>query len=246
MGVETGHGSAAPGRGLRQFYEDHQPARFGAHRARVARELLAEALSGRTGSRVLDLGCGDGQLTADLVVPPGGTVIGLDWSGGALCRARTRQLTLVQAEVEGADLPFPDGIFDAVMFNEVIEHLVEIDRAIVEARRVLMPGGYLLVSTPNLAAWFNRLLLLVGVQPVFSEVSREGVFGRPGSEVAGHLRLFTRRALNEFLAAHGFTDTRVVGATYHDVPRAARPVDRLFAHWPAAAAILVARARKPR
>jgi hypothetical protein len=60
------------------------------------------------------------------------------------------------------------------------------------ARRVLRPGGVLLLSTPNLAAWFNRSLVLLGVQPVFSEVSLRRVYGRPGREVAGHLRLFTR------------------------------------------------------
>jgi hypothetical protein len=110
---------------------------------------------------------------------------------------------------------------------------------------VLKPGGSLLLSTPNLAAWYNRGLLAVGVQPVFSEVSLRGVYGRPGSQVAGHLRIFTRRALVGLLAGRGFGDIAVAGACYHDVPRPLRPLDRVMTAWPDAASILLVRARKP-
>jgi hypothetical protein len=102
----------------------------------------------------------------------------------------------------------------------------------------------LLLSTPNLAAWYNRGLLALGIQPVFSEVSLRGVFGRPGSEVAGHLHLFTRRALVEFVSARGFDCVSVAGARYHDVPRPLRPLDRMFCLWPSAASILLISARK--
>jgi SAM-dependent methyltransferase len=231
---------------LHRFYEDHLPTRFGEDRARVELRLLADAARGRSAPRVLDLGCGDGQLTARAAsVVRDGSVIGMDWSAAALERARARGVTTVQGGVDGVDLPFPDGAFAVVMMNEIVEHLVEIDHAVAEARRVMAPGGRLLLSTPNLAAWFNRALLAVGVQPMFSEVSRIGIFGRPGSEVVGHLRLFTRRALDQFLAAHGFVHVTIAGAAYHDVPRPARPLDRAFARWPSAAAILVASAEKP-
>ena len=107
--------------------------------------------------------------------------------------------------------------------SEVIEHLVDTDSAVEEAHRVLRPGGSLLLSTPNLAAWYNRGLLALGIQPVFSEVSLRSVFGRPGSQVAGHLHMFTRRALVEFLAAYGLECVQVAGARYHDVPAVAPP-----------------------
>jgi SAM-dependent methyltransferase len=128
--------------------------------------------------------------------------------------------------------------------SELIEHLVDTDAALDEAFRVLKPGGSLLLSTPNLAAWYNRGLVALGVQPVFSEVSLYGVYGRPGSVVAGHLHLFTRRALVGLLAARGFSAITVRGARYHDVPRPLRPIDRALCSWPAAASILLARARK--
>ena len=57
-------------------------------------------------------------------------------------------------------------------------------------------------------------------------MSLRGIYGRPGRVVAGDLRLFTRRALTEFLAASGFRCVTVAGARYHDVPRPLGPLYR--------------------
>jgi ubiquinone/menaquinone biosynthesis C-methylase UbiE len=167
---------------------------------------------------------------------------GLDWSANALRQARGRGLTVARASV--TRLPVADGAADVVIMSELIEHLVDPDGAVAEVRRVLRPGGSLLLSTPNLAAWYNRGLLAVGIQPVFSEVSLRGVFGRPGHVVAGHLRLFTRRALTGFLTASGFRCVTVTGARYHDVPRPLGPLDRAFCRWPSAASVLLVHAKK--
>lgn len=196
--------------------------------------------------RLLDLGCGAGGNAAALAAALGvDRPVGLDWAAPALRRAAADGVVAVQGAIDGADLPFRDCAFDVVVMSEVIEHLVDTDHAVAEARRVLRPGGWFLVTTPNLAAWFNRVLLLGGVQPAFSEVSTTRVYGRPGTEVVGHLRLFTRRALVAFLAGAGFTDLTLAGAPYHDVPRPARPLDRLLARWPAVAAGLLVAARRP-
>jgi len=196
--------------------------------------------------RILDVGCGDGTITARAARQAGGAhVVGMDWARNAVVDVAALGVIAVRASVDGGGLPFGPGTFDVVLMSEVIEHLVDPDLALAEARRVLAPSGTLLLSTPNLAAWFNRLLLLAGVQPVFSEVSRLGVFGRPGSQVVGHLRLFTARALTEMLVAHGFAAVKLAGAGYHAVPRGARALDRLLARRPGIAAILVASARAP-
>jgi SAM-dependent methyltransferase len=236
--------SAAP---LRSFYEKPEvPASSGPDRARRHAQMLQEVLRDVSSpASIVDVGCGDGAATILAArVNPGHRIVGLDWSAGALRHARSRGLTLVRAEVEPAGLPIASGCADVVIMSELIEHLVDPDSALEEVRRVLKPGGTLLLSTPNLAAWYNRGLLALGVQPLFTEVSLRGVFGRPGSQVAGHLRLFTRRALVGLLAARGFGAIRVSGACYHDVPRPLRPLDQAFCAWPAAASILLARACK--
>ncbi|HUA29857.1 MAG TPA: class I SAM-dependent methyltransferase [Streptosporangiaceae bacterium] len=231
---------------LRAFYEDPAtPASSGPDRAHRMAAMLSAALDGVPApARILDLGCGDGAA-AGLAARrnPGHHMIGFDWSAGALRRARQQSLTVVRSGVD--PLPVASGSVDVVIMSELIEHLVDTDSALDEVLRVLRPGGSLLLSTPNLAAWYNRGLVALGVQPVFSEVSLRGVYGRPGQVVAGHLHLFTRRALVGLLAARGFTGVVVRGARYHDVPRPLRPLDRAFCAWPGAASILLVRARKP-
>lgn len=239
-------GAREPGGALRDFYDDPAvPASSGPDRARRQAEMLARVLADSPGpARVLDVGCGDGFATSVAERRnPEHRFAGLDWSARTLAQARERGVTVVRASLD-TRLPIRSASLDIVIMSEVIEHLVDTDSAIEEVHRVLRPGGSLLLSTPNLAAWYNRALLAFGVQPVFSEVSLRSVYGRPGSQVAGHLHMFTRRALVEFLQAYGLTCVRVLGARYHDVPVPLRPLDRLLCHWPSAASILLVQARK--
>lgn len=239
----AGAGDGTP-HALRNLYEDPAtPVASGPDRSRRQARILARAL-GPAPQTVLDVGCGDGSAAA-VAAPVLGPhrIVGVDWSQDALRRAG-RHLTAVRGELAGPGLPFADGVADAVLFSEVIEHLVDPDAALEELRRVLRPGGHLLLSTPNLAAWYNRGLLLAGVQPVFSEVSLRGIHGRPGRQVVGHLRLYTARALRSMLPAAGFEVVSVTGAPYHDVPRPMRPLDRLACRAPSLASILLVHARR--
>jgi SAM-dependent methyltransferase len=238
---------------LRRLYEDPAtPVASGSERAERQAKMLLDVTSGASKVvRVVDIGCGDGSSTRFAIAACQArrgtevTVLGLDWSLPALTQARRSGVVVACGSIDGAGLPLAPGSVDVVIMGEIIEHLVDTDAALVEARRLLRPGGWLLLSTPNLAAWFNRGLLLFGVQPAFSEVSLKGIYGRPGSEVVGHLHLFTRRALVELLGANGFVNTKVRGAPYHDVPRPFRPLDRLLCAIPSLASILLVSAQSP-
>ena len=239
--------ASVPADPLQAFYENADvPRNSVPDRARRQARMLAEVLRRQAGSAVIiDVGCGDGAVLAVAARHnPDHRFTGLDWSAAAVQRARGLGLTVLVAGVDRPGLPIADGAADVLIMSELIEHLVDPDWAVGEVRRVLRPGGSLLLSTPNLAAWYNRGLLAFGFQPVFSEVSLRGVYGRPGRVVVGHLRLFTRRALAEFLAASGFRCVRIVGATYHDIPWSLRPLDRAFCLWPSAASILLVHATK--
>lgn len=238
---------------LQDFYElPNVPTAAGPFRVQQMLRWLSFVLDDAEGPlRIVDVGCGDGEATRQIADVAGSravghTVAGSDWAQGPLERAGKRGLAVFRGTLGPPGLPLATESVDVVVLNEVIEHLVDTDGAVAELSRVLKPGGHLLLSTPNLAAWFNRAALLLGMQPVFSEVSLRRVFGRPGSVVAGHLHLFTRRALLEFLEANGFRDVRISGACYHDTPRPLRPVDRALRHVPSLAAILMCAARKPR
>lgn len=238
---------------LRRLYEDSAtPLSSGLGRAERQAAMLAAlaSVAGRR-MRVVDIGCGDGMCTEVALnvcdASPNALVdiVGFDWSSAALKQARARGVPVARASADESGLPLAMSSIDVVIMSELIEHLVDTDNALDEAWRVLVPGGTLLLSTPNLAAWYNRVLLACGVQPLFTEVSLRGIHGRPGAEVVGHLRVFTRRALVGLLESIGFVDVTVKGAPYHDVPRPFRPLDRLFCHMPSMASNLLVAARKP-
>jgi len=110
----------------------------------------------RAGMRVLDVGCGP-ALTAQAalrLVGPTGYVIGLDPSSGMLREARKGPCRhLIQGV--GEELPFPAGSFDFVSMGYALRHLSDLRVAFREYRRVLRPGGILLlleISRPRSAA----------------------------------------------------------------------------------------------
>jgi len=125
------------------------------------REL--DLLDPQPGDRILDLGCGRGEVVAHLI-RDGYEVIGIDYSGDALHLSREllerEDLPVHLARCDAARLPFADGSFDRILMGDVIEHLEweHGEAALREIGRILAPGGTVLVHTaPNL--WFVRLVL---------------------------------------------------------------------------------------
>jgi SAM-dependent methyltransferase len=78
--------------------------------------------------------------------------------------AYTRGLAAVRCDAN-KPLPFRDGTFDVVTALDVIEHIVETNTFVNELYRIVAPGGYLILDTPNLASWHNIFALVLGIQP---------------------------------------------------------------------------------
>jgi SAM-dependent methyltransferase len=182
---------------LREYFEelwgalpdDLEPPDFELRRRFVLDEV-------RPGDRALDLGCGTGALTAALA-HAGADAVGAEVAQAALERARRAhpELRFLLVPTDGP-LPFKDRAFDLVWASEVIEHVADTARWLSEVRRVLVPGGRLLLTTPN----HGRIAILVHGLERYSE------------PLSDHLHLYTRRSLEHTLAEFGFSEIRVRGA----------------------------------
>jgi ubiquinone/menaquinone biosynthesis methyltransferase len=130
------------------------------------------------GGRALDVCCGTGDLSIALkrAVGPQGEVAGVDFSGAMLDIARSktaeRGFEIEYVQGNALDLPFEDGRFDAATVGFGVRNVVDLQRALGEMRRVVRPGGRVVVleiSTPDrpplswfYALWFDRIVPLLG------------------------------------------------------------------------------------
>ena len=104
------------------------------------------------GTRVLEIGCGGGGLLR-LLRERGAAAVGVDTLDVALELAKRRDgpsggLMVIRIDSDGA-LPFRDGSFDVIAGQHVVEHLTDTGAALCEWKRLLAPGGRLVLATPN-------------------------------------------------------------------------------------------------
>ena len=161
--------------------EGAQPEAFAERRA-----FLLEHV--RAGARVLDVGCGEGWFSAAMA-GAGAVPVAVDVADEPLRRLRERfpQIAHVLRAEAGRPLPLDDGEADVVWAGEVIEHVVDAGAFASELRRVVRPGGTILVTTPD-HSLRTRLGLLSARR-----------FEAHFAPYADHLRFFTRRTLRDVL-----------------------------------------------
>ena len=223
---------------------------------RVKRVL--ELAAGLRCARILDVGCGDGTITMLVANAMGATEVqGIEISpeGGSL--ARSRGIDVIVCDVEPGKWPLPDGYFDAVYCGELIEHVFEPTHVLAEIFRVLRVGGVCLLTTPNLASWYNRLSLLLGFQPYETgascwhpEAGKFPVGGFTRSIGGEHLRVMTLRAVKDLARQVGFKVATVDGTpggrpSRHPFWLMAAALDGLLSTWPPLATSLVVKMMKP-
>lgn len=122
----------------------------GKQRAKRRAALIAEAAGLSPQTYALELGCGTGLFTQTFA-RSGSRLVAVDISPPLLEQARARGLpSNVEFRVEDAEqLSFGDAVFDAVIGSSVLHHLAPTE-ALAEARRVLKPGGRLVLAEPNM------------------------------------------------------------------------------------------------
>ena len=221
------------------FYEEQYGRIVSDDRTAKVALMTKDAVAMRETSPVelLEIGCGNADplahvleflksrlgLTDDQI-----KVTGWDVSETGIEEARKSGFDAAVHDI--TDRGLLDGVdkeYDVILFTEVLEHVVDTGQALRNIHGLLKEGGFLVMTTPNLASWYNRILLLFGIQPHMTEVSFEPhrfgnrlfekVLGEKSGEshMAGHVRVFCYRALREFLEFNQFKIVRAVGIAHH-------------------------------
>lgn len=148
--------------------------------------------------RVLDFGCHVGRAAASLR-EAGYEVVGVDLSESAVRSAR-KNVPEVPFEVIPSEnkIPFPDESFDTCIATEVIEHLFDVSGFLREIHRILVPGGSLLITTPDHGWLKNFILITCRFEKHFSPLGQ-------------HIRFFSKRSLTECLEKEGFQIEKLTG-----------------------------------
>jgi len=152
--------------------------------------------------KVLDVGCYSGLFSAMVMEKfPGVDLVAVEIDDERISMAKTRGIKVFKTDFEKDNLLFADNYFDAVLFLETIEHLANPLKILAEIRRVVKPGGEVIISTPNSVGLFARYSHLRGVAPFYIPFLRSDNIQRGHKNVYSYHRfeLNLRQAMDLFV-----------------------------------------------
>ena len=161
-----------------------------------------------SGSRVLDLGCGDGALLAHLQKSRGCTGYGIEIDDANVLACVKRGVNVIQLNLDEGLAMFDDASFDVVLQIDTLQHLRNAEVMLRETARVGQSG---IVAFPNFGHWPNRLSVLMGRMPVTKRLPYQW-YDTPNIRV-GTFADFETLALRNQLKitdSFGLQDSRVV------------------------------------
>ena len=148
------------------------------------------------GKRVLDLGCGDGELLSSLVAARQVRGYGIDIADENVLACVKRGVNVIQSDLESGLAGFRDHSFDTVILSQTLQQIHRVETIINEMLRV---GREVIVTFPNFAYWRHRVQLGVrGTMPV-SQTLPYDWYNTP------NVRMFTVREFDRFCVARGIT-----------------------------------------
>ena len=151
--------------------------------------------------RVLDVGCGRGNFGEALKQARQIEVWGLEPVAAAAAEAATKLDRVIEG-IFTSEADLPPASFDAICFNDVLEHLMDPAEALRFARTLLKPGGAVVTSIPNIRHFQAMWEIVVRGEWCYRD---SGTFDRT------HLRFFTRKSILALFADSGFTVEKIEG-----------------------------------
>ncbi|MBT9150146.1 MAG: 27-O-demethylrifamycin SV methyltransferase [candidate division WS2 bacterium] len=222
---------------INKFYKDHYASYLEDNKDLLGPRLkrILELFQKEKPSNILDIGCGNGKFAYLLGKVTNAEVTGIDVSESAVALA-CQKIEAIRVDVGQDIYPFKDGAFNSVFCGEIIEHLFNTDHLLDEIYRVMAKDGFCILTTPNLAAWYNRISLALGYQPFYTEVSIYHNVGKLSSKggmtSTGHIRGFTYRSLKELIEIHNFKIIKAYGVHDPHIPSPLNIIDRIASFLP--------------
>jgi methionine biosynthesis protein MetW len=169
-------------------------------------ELIAQLVP--IGSRVLDLGCGNGELLAYLRDQRQCTGYGIEISDANVLACTQRSVHVIQLNLEEGLALFEDQSFDVVLQLDTLQHLRHTQRMLQETARVGKSG---IVSFPNFAYWGNRWQVIKGRMPVTRVLPYEW-YDTPNIRVGTYLdfEVLAQRCNLSIVESFGIKDGRII------------------------------------
>ena len=154
---------------------------------------------------LLDCGCGMGEniIKIKKKLPEIGKIIGIDnyEPSVEICNAKySKDAEFILGDC--LDMPIDSKSVQVIISNQVIEHISQYEKYINEMRRVLFPGGLLVISTPNAHCPKNVFIKLIGKQPILRWSNQQNL---PPAEYRGHTQEFSEKELIDLMIEAGFS-----------------------------------------
>ncbi|CAD5369162.1 conserved hypothetical protein [Rubrivivax sp. A210] len=149
---------------------------------------------------VLEVGCAKGGFRSSL--DPGAEVWGIEPNAGAAQLAKAAGYRILTGIYDTVAHECPDGYFDLIVCNDVIEHMVDHDKFLEEIKSKLKPGGMIVGSVPNVR-YFGNMFKLVFRQDW--QYVDQGILDKT------HLRFFTEKSLRRTFSSHGYVAEVLTG-----------------------------------
>lgn len=207
----------------------------------LAQEEIVKSLN--SGGACLDCGASAGRmydLISSKINLTKDCYHGIEWNQGAVDQGRSKGLDIIQGDLNKG-IPHESEKFTCVFGLSLLEHLLNPCRYLRECRRVLQPGGVLVILTPNISTYFTAALILMGKMPSSGPhpdsdqlIKSQELFKvsddviQPDTEadmpMHRHLVVFSYRVLRNYLVQLGFSEVRGRAFGLYPFPNFMQPV----------------------